>query len=144
MNFPYRHFQKQFLNQLWFRVTTNRNFEEIIGNWRLHNQRVLYNITIKIFINPFIDFFCTFLFWILYHNTLYALIVLRFDSAASTRRTAVFFLKTKTSVNRWSDFLALVFLKVTEGPGDIVLLSVNISGVKTIAATKTYIYWFWS
>ena len=59
------------------------------------------------------------------------LIALRFDLEAPIRQTAVLFLTSKTSVNIWSDFLALGFLSFMEGPGDIRLLKVDISEVET-------------
>ena len=64
------------------------------------------------------------------------MISLRFDLAAPTQQTAVFFLTPKTSVNRWSDFIALGFLTATEGLGDIELFSVNLSGVETFSASR--------
>ena len=68
------------------------------------------------------------------------MIDLRFDSAAPTRKTAVLFLTYKTLVNRQSDFLALGFMIVTEGPGDILLLSLNLSVVETIYASRIALY----
>ena len=35
VKFPEIHLHQQFLKQLWFRVTINRNFKSIIGNWIL-------------------------------------------------------------------------------------------------------------
>ena len=54
--------------------------------------------------------------------------------------TPVFFLTYKTSVNRRIGFLALGFLTVIEGSGDIGLLSVNISVVETNAASIIALY----
>ena len=65
------------------------------------------------------------------------MIALRFYLEAHIQRTEVFFLTSKTSVNRRSDFLALHFLTIMGGPGDIGLLSTNISGVDTIETSIT-------
>ena len=56
----------------------------------------------------------------------------QFDSEAPTRRTAVLFLTSKILVNRWKDFLAMNFLTIMGGTGDIELLFVNLSGLETI------------
>ena len=61
------------------------------------------------------------------HNIPPALIALRFDSA-------------KPNLQRRSNFIVLVFLIVTDGPGDIKPLSVNTSGVDTIAASRIALY----
>ena len=92
----------------------------------------------------FIYFVGTFLFVILDHSILHAMISLCFDLSAPTRRTAVLFLKSKTSVNIWSDFLALIFLKIIRGPDDIGLLSVNLSGVDTSDTSRINLNWSWS
>ena len=75
------------------------------------------------------------LFSIIYHIILLALVALIFDLEVPTRRTAAFFLTSKTSVNRWSGFLALRFLRVKYGPNNIGMLSVTIAGLDTIAAS---------
>ena len=72
-------------------------------------------------------------FGLLAHNILPALIAFRFGLEESTRRTAVLFLKSKTSVNRWSGFLALGFQTFTEGLG-------NISVLDTISASRISLY----
>ena len=72
---------------------------------------------------------CLFLFGILDHNILPALIALRFYLEAPTQWIEVFFLTSKTSVNRQSDLIALHFFTMMVGPGDIELLSVNLSGL---------------
>ena len=77
-------------------------------------------------------FLCLFLFVVLDHNTLADMIAFHFDLAAPTWQTAVLFLTSKTSVNRWSGFLAMHYLTVMGGPGDIGMLSVNPSVVETI------------
>ena len=92
----------------------------------------------------FIYFVGTFLFVILDHSILHAMISLCFDLSAPTRRTAVLFLKSKTSVNIWSDFLALIFLKIIGGPDDIGLLSENLSVVDTSDTSRINLNWSWS
>ena len=84
-------------------------------------------------------FVYTFLFGIIYHNILRDLIALIFHLAEPTQKTAVLFLTSKTSVNRRSDFLALHFLTIMEGPGDIGLLSVNQSEVDNTDASIIYL-----
>ena len=59
---------------------------------------------------------------------------LRLDFAATKRRLAVVGLTDNMFVNKHSDFLALVFLTVVDGIGILGLLSVNPSGVDSIAA----------
>ena len=55
-------------------------------------------------------------------------------------RTEVFSLTSKNSVNLWGGFLALGFLIVTYGPGDIVLFSVTTSWVDTIYTSRIASY----
>ena len=59
------------------------------------------------------------------------MISLRFYLVAPTRWAAVFF-TSKNSVNRRSGFIALHFLEIMVGIGDIGLLSVNLSLMETI------------
>ena len=54
------------------------------------------------------------------------MIVLRFDLETPIQQTPVLLFTSNTSVNRRSDFLALLFITVKEVPGDIGLLSMNI------------------
>ena len=51
------------------------------------------------------------------------------DLEAHNRRTAVLFLTSKTSVSRRGDFLAVIFLTVTEVLDYIGMLSLKISGL---------------
>ena len=64
------------------------------------------------------------------------MIALRFDLAAPTRQTAVFFFIFKTSVNRRIYFFALHFLTIMGSPVDIELLSLKLLEVETIDASK--------
>ena len=70
----------------------------------------------------FINFLCNSLFCIMYHNILPDLTALRSDLEEPNKRMEVFCFTYNSSVNWWSDLLALVFLSVTDGPGDIGLL----------------------
>ena len=72
------------------------------------------------------------------------MICLRFDLAAPTRHTAVFFLTFNTLVNIGSYFIVMGLFTVTEVQGDIGLFSVNISAVDTIDASRIDLYWFLS
>ena len=83
-------------------------------------------------------------FGILHHNIFPALIHFCFDTAEPTQRLAVLFLTSNTSWNKQSGFIALEFLTVTEGLGDIVLLPVHISIVETIADSRIAFYCYWS
>ena len=78
--------------------------------------------------------------WNIDHNILPAIIDFQFDLLSHTWRTVVLFLTSKTSVNRRSDFLTMVFMTVTEAPGDIGLLSVNLSVVETIYTPRIALY----
>ena len=62
---------------------------------------------------------------------------MRFDLAAPNRWVAVFFFKSIILVKRHSDFLALSLLNGVGAMGDLGLLLVNLSGVETIAASRT-------
>ena len=84
------------------------------------------------------------IFGILDHNIMPFLVYLCFDLAAPNLRTSVFCFTSKTSENWRSYFLALVFLIVTDGPGDNVMLLVSPLGVETIAASMIALYWFLS
>ena len=57
---------------------------------------------------------------------------------------AVFFFTYNMLVKRHSDFLALGFLSVGGFMGDLGLLSVNPSGVETIAASRVSLNGCWS
>ena len=85
----------------------------MIRYWRLHNLRMLYNPIIKGFLTRSLVFLRPLLFGILDRNILPAMIALRFDLEGPARQMVVFFLTSKTSVNRWSGFLVLGFLEVT-------------------------------
>ena len=76
------------------------------------------------------------------HTTWSALLELLFISTYPADSS--FFLTSQTSVNRQNDFLALQFLTIMGGPGDIGLLSVNISGVYTIYASIISLNYSWS
>ena len=69
-----------------------------------------------------------------------ALIVLRFDLATPNLWTEVFFLTSNTSKNWLIGFLALIFLTVTDGSGETVLLSVNSLGLYTTSASIMALY----
>ena len=69
-----------------------------------------------------------------------ARICLRFGLATPNLRTAVLCLTSNASENCLSDFIALGFLKVTDGPGYIGLLSVNYEGVYTISSLRMDLY----
>ena len=84
------------------------------------------------------------LFVTLNHNMLPDLIALYFDSVELNIWTAVFVLKSDYSKNGRSDFLALGFLTVTNGPGDIGLLSVNPSVVETMDTSIMALYCYLS
>ena len=86
------------------------------------------------------SFVCYFLFCILEHNLLPSMIDLNLNLSALNPQIAVFCLTSKTSENWQSDFLALVFLTITDGPGDNGLLSVSTSGVDTIYASIIALY----
>ena len=105
---------------------------------------MLYNKIVKNYFNTFIDFLWPSRFGILYHNILPALIALRFDLAALNRQEAVFGLTTNFSENWWSDFLVLGCLTGTDGPDDILLLSVIPSGLDTMLASIIALYCCWS
>ena len=68
------------------------------------------------------------------------MIAFRFYLEAPTWQMEFLFLTSNNLVNRWSNFLELRFFTVTEGPGDIGLLSVNILGVETIYASRIALY----
>ena len=71
-------------------------------------------------------FVCNLLFGTIDQTILPALIDLDYDLVSTTGQTSVLFLTPKTSVNRESYFISLGFLTVTEGPGEIRILLVNI------------------
>ena len=75
---------------------------------------------------------CPCLFGLLDHSMLSALIFLRSDFTVTNLRTEVLFLTSNNSVNWYSYFLALGFLRVADGPGDIGLLSINPSVMETM------------
>ena len=68
------------------------------------------------------------------HTTCSDCLMLWFSS--TYRQTSVFFLTSKISVNRQSGFLALHFLTIIGGPGDIGLLYINLSELETIDAWR--------
>ena len=68
------------------------------------------------------------------------MICLRFDLAAPTRHTEVFFLIFDTLVNIGGYFVVMGLFTVTEGQGGIGLFSVNISAVDTIDASIMDLY----
>ena len=69
-----------------------------------------------------------------------AMIALRLYLSAHNRWAEFLFLTSNNSVNLRSDFLVLVFLKITNGPGDIGLLSVTPLGVDTIYPSIMELY----
>ena len=78
------------------------------------------------------------------HGVVIDLIALRFDLAAPTWRIAVFFFMYNMLVKIHSDFLALGFLTGVTVMVYMGLLSVNPSGVETIAASITSLDCCWS
>ena len=64
-------------------------------------------------------------FGMIYHNILPATIASAFDSAAPYWQTEVFSRTSKNSLNLRSNLFVLGFFTVTNGPGEIGLLSVN-------------------
>ena len=70
---------------------------------------------------------------VLYHNILTYLIALNFGLEAQNLQTEVLGLTADVSKNLLSGFLVLLFFTFTNWLGDIVLLSVNPSGVDNIS-----------
>ena len=73
-------------------------------------------------------------------NILPALKALRFYLVAHKLRIAVFGLTSNVSENRQIDFFTLNIFTVTYGSEYIGLLSVDTSGVDTMAASKISLY----
>ena len=76
----------------------------------------------------------------MYHNILPDLIFLRFYLAAHNRRTEIFGLMSNVSENLRSDFLAYFSFTGAYGQDDIVLLSVNPSGVYIVSDSRIAFY----
>ena len=79
----------------------------------------------------------------MYHNILPDPIAWCFDLAAQKLRAAVSGFTSHVYKNYWSVFIVVWFFTVTYCLGDIVLLSVNPSGVETIHASIMALYCCW-
>ena len=104
----------------------------------------MYNPVIKRFLYLFIDFLISFSLFFNTHGVVPHLIVLRFYLSAPTRQVEGFFFTSKILVTRHSGFLARGFLSGVDFMGDIVLLSVNHSGLETISASRISLNCCWS
>ena len=76
-----------------------------------------------------------FVLFFLVQRLLHTVMDLRLDFAATKRRLAVVGLTSNIFVNKHNGFLALHLLNGVDGIGTLVMLSVNPSGVDSIAAS---------
>ena len=97
---------------------------------------MMHNPIIKIIIYLIVYFLIFFSRFFIAHVVVPALIALRFDLAAPTQRVADFFFPSNLLVKRHSDFLSLGLFTGVGVMGDLVMLSVNPSGVEIIASSR--------
>ena len=99
---------------------------------------------IKVPLWPFGLFLITIVIWNMWPQRIGFFIGLQFALAVPKLQTELLCLTSNVSINRQSNFSALVFLLDKYVLGVIRMLLVHPSGVETISASIISLYWYWS